>query len=446
MGNLSLLNLITAIFGFVIAGMLLFSSVHNRKVNFILGIAFTALSYRSLNIYLLQIDAIPNNFLIGRMTFAYYLISPSIYLYFRKMIDDKPFQKKDLIHMLMPALAFLLPIAYGLYNYSSTGHFQIPSQVPIDELNNQIPFYIPLVSHIYILFSSISFYLFISWYLVLTKLPKRKNDHPQIQKVRNWIWTILIIFSLLFVLLFISAILNWAWHYETKISIAGLNIIRSMILLFLFSRVLIESDLLFGIPSLPSSLPVIEHKESGFETIIQEVKVSENVVKPIPVNFQPEAIQTPTTGELSFDEYGWVKGEQDLSNSLKTEVAIENEKVSQYIIQINEYIRTQPFTDPDFNMKSISNHLQVPHYHIEYLFRYYNQYAFTEFRNVLRVNYVITQIENGSHNNLTIEGIGKNAGFSSRSSFFRVFKQVTGKTPKQYAGSDEDGFVDGEDA
>lgn len=444
MGNLSLLNLITAIFGFVIAGMLLFSSVHNRKVNFILGIAFTALSYRSLNIYLLQIDAIPNNFLIGRVSFVYYLISPSIYLYFRKMIDDKPFQKKDLIHMLMPALAFLLPIAYGLYNYSSNGHFQIPSQEFIDEQNNQIPFYIPLAAHIYMLFTASTIYLIISWYLVIKKLPKKGNEHPQINKVRNWIWTILIIFTLLFVLLFLSAILNWTLHYETKISIAGLNIIRSVVLLFLFSRVLIESDLLFGIPSLPSSLPVIEHKETTFESL-QEIKISENVVKPIPVANQTEIVKTSSTGELNFDKYGWVKGDQDLSNALKTEIAIENEKVSQYILLINEYMETQPFTDSDFNMKSISNQLQVPHYHIEYLFRYYNQFAFTEFRNMLRVNYVIEQIEKGSHNNLTIEGIGKNAGFSSRSSFFRVFKQMTGKTPKQYAGNDEDGYVDDED-
>ncbi|HEY1045425.1 MAG TPA: AraC family transcriptional regulator [Bacteroidia bacterium] len=441
MGNLSLLNLITAIFGFVIAGMLLFSSVHNRKVNFILGIAFTALSYRSLNIYLLQIDAIPNNFLIGRVSFVYYLISPSIYLYFRKMIDDKPFQKKDLIHMLMPALAFLLPFAYGLFNYSSNGHFHIPSQELIDEQNNQIPFYIPLIAHIYMLFAASTIYLIISWYMVIKKLPKQNNEHPQINKVRNWIWTILIIFTLLFVLLFLSAILNWAWHYETKIGIAGLNFIRSVVLLFLFSRVLIESDLLFGIPSLPSSLPVVEHKEHTFETL-QEIKISENVVKPIPLANQTETVKTTPTSELNFDKYGWVKGDQDVSNALKTEVAIENEKVSQYILLINEYMGTQPFTDPDFNMKSISNQLQVPHYHIEYLFRYYNQYAFTEFRNMLRVNYVIEQIEKGSHNNLTIEGIGKNAGFSSRSSFFRVFKQMTGKTPKQYAGSDEDGYVD----
>lgn len=57
---------------------------------------------------------------------------------------------------------------------------------------------------------------------------------------------------------------------------------------------------------------------------------------------------------------------------------------------------------------------------------------FTDFVNQHRVNYVITQLEKGSNQNMSIEGIATEAGFASRSTFYTAFKKITGLTPSEY--------------
>ena len=138
---------------------------------------------------------------------------------------------------------------------------------------------------------------------------------------------------------------------------------------------------------------------------------------------------------MFFDRHGWIhlsnnenKVEQQFMNDIAA--PIENDTVVSYIEMINVYMKTAPYSQQDFDMKTICNDLKLPMYHVEFVFRYYNQYSFPEFRNLLRVQHVLRDFESGSSTNYTMEAIGQKAGFSSRSSFFRVFKAVTGKTPK----------------
>jgi AraC-like DNA-binding protein len=56
--------------------------------------------------------------------------------------------------------------------------------------------------------------------------------------------------------------------------------------------------------------------------------------------------------------------------------------------------------------------------------------SFTDFINELRIEvskeYLVTK------GNLTIESIGYESGFNSKSTFFKAFKKFTGITPLQY--------------
>src|SRR5690606_10603920 len=90
--------------------------------------------------------------------------------------------------------------------------------------------------------------------------------------------------------------------------------------------------------------------------------------------------------ETYFDSFGWIheryagRTENHAQGGLSP---IEKDKVVFYIDRINQYLLRAPYTDPGFDMKTISEALQYPLYHIEYLFRYYNQYSFPEFRNIM---------------------------------------------------------------
>lgn len=57
---------------------------------------------------------------------------------------------------------------------------------------------------------------------------------------------------------------------------------------------------------------------------------------------------------------------------------------------------------------------------------------FTDMVNYHRVKYVIAQLDKGSNENMSIEGIATEAGFASRSTFYTAFKKITGLTPSEY--------------
>jgi AraC-like DNA-binding protein len=90
----------------------------------------------------------------------------------------------------------------------------------------------------------------------------------------------------------------------------------------------------------------------------------------------------------------------------------------------------------------MSRSLAIPVHHLEYLFRYYNKNTFVEFRNILRVRYTLLCLEQDLWKTYTLEAIGEKAGFTSRTTLFRVFKQVTGKSPKAYLDAMQQSHTD----
>lgn len=415
MEDLTFLNLFTAAMGIAVSVFLMLKSNKNVRANSMLALCFFSLSYRSLSIFFIHNEMIPNTFLMGYVSFVYYFTPPSFYLYFRQMSnDDLKFTRKDWKHFALPIAAALLCLVYMVYNYNQTSNFQLPTYN-----DKQIPFYFNPYYHAHLLMGLSIFYCVLAWQIILKYFKKEKNDHPQKQKVRKWLITILIVGTVLILIVSSLILVSYNFNFNPE-NIYKHNLIRSMVLIFLFISIVYNSDLLFGLPQMHASpLPVINQDKT---VAIKQVPENENVDE------KEESIE-----HFQFDEFGWIIGCPKALEQTNLDGSIEKDKASNYIQQINDYMCKYPFIKEDFNMKTISQHLEVPHYHIEFLFRYYNRFAFTEFRNILRVNYVIKKFESKEHLTYTIEGIGKAAGFSSRSSFFRVFKQITGKTPKQYA-------------
>jgi AraC-like DNA-binding protein len=69
--------------------------------------------------------------------------------------------------------------------------------------------------------------------------------------------------------------------------------------------------------------------------------------------------------------------------------------------------------------------------------------SFSDFVNRYRVEYAMRRIDDPSSRDFTLVAIAREAGFSSKTSFNRAFKKVTGKTPSEYqkgvAGDTESG-------
>ncbi len=129
------------------------------------------------------------------------------------------------------------------------------------------------------------------------------------------------------------------------------------------------------------------------------------------------------------------------STSLKVKktppVVVENDDPLAETAQvIEEYIREEkPYLKLDFDLEDLEEALGIPKHHITYCFTIILQKKFTAYRTSLRVEHAKELLSAGSADTLSIDGIGAQSGFPSRSSFYASFKSETGMTPSQYLES-----------
>jgi AraC-like DNA-binding protein len=128
-----------------------------------------------------------------------------------------------------------------------------------------------------------------------------------------------------------------------------------------------------------------------------------------------------------------VSKEKSSNTNTEDDFVGENDKIELLIQRMNEYIKEhQPYREVEFNIQILSKAIQVPQHHIIYIFKIVLKKSFVDFRNELRINYVIDAIKSGKLKNLTMEAISSEAGFASRTTFYAVFKKHIGITPGQY--------------
>lgn len=99
---------------------------------------------------------------------------------------------------------------------------------------------------------------------------------------------------------------------------------------------------------------------------------------------------------------------------------------------IQEYLSTtKAYLNPDYTIFDLSNDLDCPHHEVSSVINKEMRLNFSKLINNFRVEEAKTILKEKIQS-LTIEGIGKMAGFKSRASFYRAFKDKTGKTPTEY--------------
>jgi AraC-like DNA-binding protein len=92
----------------------------------------------------------------------------------------------------------------------------------------------------------------------------------------------------------------------------------------------------------------------------------------------------------------------------------------------------QPYLHPDFSLDDLARLMDVPKHHLYYCFNHILHRKFTQVRAAYRVRHACRLIEAGQTQEKTLEAIGLEAGFSSRSSFIIAFREVTGLLPRAY--------------
>ena len=101
------------------------------------------------------------------------------------------------------------------------------------------------------------------------------------------------------------------------------------------------------------------------------------------------------------------------------------QKILLYFDKERAYLR------PELNMDLLSSHLKIPKYHITEVLNADIGMNFFRFVNSYRVE-AVKQMLNDPSIKYSIEAIGYECGFSSKSAFYTVFKDITGGTPVAY--------------
>ena len=100
-------------------------------------------------------------------------------------------------------------------------------------------------------------------------------------------------------------------------------------------------------------------------------------------------------------------------------------KVKAFIEQKKAYL------DPELNMDILSTAIKIPKYQITEALNTETGKNFFRYINAYRVEAVKKMLANPK-NKYSVEAVGYECGFASKSSFYNVFKNLTGQTPFEY--------------
>jgi AraC-like DNA-binding protein len=92
----------------------------------------------------------------------------------------------------------------------------------------------------------------------------------------------------------------------------------------------------------------------------------------------------------------------------------------------------RPYLNSDLTINMVADKLKVPRHDLTEVLNASLGKNFYQFVNEYRVETVKKMLADPKHGHLSIEAIGFECGFNSKSAFFAVFKSMTGTTPAQY--------------
>ncbi|WP_242929067.1 helix-turn-helix domain-containing protein [Pontibacter vulgaris] len=102
--------------------------------------------------------------------------------------------------------------------------------------------------------------------------------------------------------------------------------------------------------------------------------------------------------------------------------------------QVEQFVQeTECFKEKTLKVHTIAMHLGVPAYKISQALSTFTKTSFNDFINQYRIAYLKIQLEKEEFlQNFTMEALALQAGFASRSGFYKAFKKMEGISPKEY--------------
>jgi len=327
--------------------------------------------------------------LLVNFTPIFLLTGPMLFFYVRGVLrDDYKFEKFDWLHFI-PALILLINILPHLFSsYAYKLSFAERVLINPAEILNNINLFIPSAYNFFLRPIIGLIYVGVCMRLMLLKFKFEKPENKQSLLIYRWLSllifnTLLVYVSFLIFTIFSFQTLDYKLaevrgYYFLNISLIGLVLFNTTLLFF--------PNILYGLPQLDFLLP--------------------NRIKAAVLVAEPKKMVK------SFE--------------------ISEGKLQLLHDKIETYSLTKPYLNPEFSLSVMSASTDIPVHHLRYYFNEHMNVNFNTWKNDLKINFVIEQIEKGNNQLLTLDALSKQAGFVSRTTFLNAFKQKTGLTPSEY--------------
>lgn len=314
-----------------------------------------------------------------------FLIGPFLYFYVRNtLLDRNTLSKKDGLHFIPATIALIGTSPYLFQSFEKK--LQIADQIieNLDAIRNIEVNLFYNIGQSFAFRTILAFtYLIYCIYLLWKSYPSEIND-PEIPKKQfaiTYRWLIILLTSLLFIFISFTILsLNAAVSKPSDTIDDGyvLYVMAGFAYCVMSFSLLLFPEILYGIPR----------------------KIEPNKIKK-----KREKIKIDPKEDPFFD----------LSNTILK--YLEEKK---------------PFLNYDFAVSDIALDLKVPQNHVSYCITYLMETKFSKLKSELRIKHALNLLEKGSNSKLTIEAIGKQSGFKTRSNFYSTFKEEIGFTPSEY--------------
>lgn len=115
-------------------------------------------------------------------------------------------------------------------------------------------------------------------------------------------------------------------------------------------------------------------------------------------------------------------------NDLLSEKELQN--IKEKILAI--FQKDKPYLEPKLDLNQLSKQLGISSNMLSFVINKGFEKNFNDFVNNYRINEVIEKMKNPANVNFTLLSIAFDCGFNSKTTFNRVFKRVTQKSPKEF--------------
>ena len=381
------------ILGFIVSLLLLINIKETNKVNLFLFAFFFFNNLYSLAHYATIYSESKTLIAILLVNFTplFILVGPVLYFYVRGLLrDDYRLSNLDWLHFVPAFLLFINIMPHLFSSFEDKLEYATRVLQSASEILNYKNIFIPAEAKFLFRPFIGLFYIILCIRLIVLKFRDERPSNKQSKLIFRW--TTFLIFNTL--LVYISFLVFTIFSYQTN----DYKIAEAKGFYFLISSliglVLLNISLLF-FPNILYGLPQLDYIISAKRSILNE-----ETKKLIKKNVR------------SFE--------------------ISEEKLNLLQDKIEQYCLTQPYLTPDYSLSTMSADIDIPVHHLSYYFNEHLNINFNTWKNDHKINFVISLMEKGSNELLTLDALAKQAGFGSRTTFFNAFKQKTGLTPSEF--------------